>query len=154
MMTSLQFKPFNYFWIYIAMISSRINQNRYGLMINITFYLDHVGLVGYLSIVQGCINPWHALSHIVHYICFMNFMHIPHLISLVRKIFVLMFSFTSPTPYAMLSWNFTHKLCHFMFTLCWVSLLICLRYVLNEAFLESFLPLIHLFSLFIIPGFL
>ena len=72
MLTFLQFEPFNYLCIYITMTSSKINQNSYGMIINLTFYLNHVGLVVCLYVFQGCINPWHDFSHIIHYISFLN----------------------------------------------------------------------------------
>jgi hypothetical protein len=99
---SLQFKSFNQIRIYIAMTSSLINQNSYGMIINLTFHLNHVGLIFYFPIVQGCISPWHSSTHIFHYIKLLDVMYSPHPLSLVRTIFVHVVSFTSPTLYGLL----------------------------------------------------
>jgi hypothetical protein len=137
------------------MTSSRINPNSDGIIINLTLYLNHVGLVVYLSIVQGYINPWHDPAHIIHCIIFQYVMHIPHSISHVRKICIQIVSFTSPTLYRSLSWHPPQGTCHFMFNLCWsFPLPICLKYFLDERRIESFISLIHLASLLIMLGIL
>jgi hypothetical protein len=97
MLTFLQFKYFNYIWIYIAMTSSKINQNIYGMIINISFHLNNVGLTIFVSICQGYVDPLHAPTHVLYCLLLLDSMHNPHLISSVRKIFVHVIFLTSST---------------------------------------------------------
>jgi hypothetical protein len=136
------------------MPSSIINQSSYGLSINLTFYFNHVGLIICLSIVQGCIVPWHASTHVPYFLLFLNVMHSPHLISLVRTIFIHVISFTSLTLYGLFSWPISQGIYHFFITLRWFPLLMCLRTITNERWLKSFLPLIHISFHLVIPGLL
>jgi hypothetical protein len=154
MLTSLQFKSVNQIRIYIAMTSPIIYPNKYRMIINITFHFNHVGLIVCLSIIQGCLYPLHTLAHVFHYIHILKFVDDPHPFSLVRTIFIHVFSFTSPTLYELLSWPLPHGIYHLRFILCWIPLLMCLGFVPKEIYLRSFLPLIHLAFLLIVPRFL
>ena len=45
MLTSLQVKYFNNVSIFVTMDSSRINQDCYGLVVDLTFHFDHGELI-------------------------------------------------------------------------------------------------------------
>ena len=132
------------------MTSSIINQNSYGMIINLTFHFNYVGLIVCLSIVEGCIDPCYAFAHVLYYLL-LDTMHSPHLISSVRTIFIHVISLTSQTLYALLFWPLSKGICHFLITLRWFPLLICLRSIPYERWFEYFLPLIHVYFLLVIP---
>ena len=124
------------------------------MIINLTFHFNHVGLIVYLPIVQGCIDPWHGSTHILYCLLFIDVMCSLHFISLVRTIFIHVISFTSPTLYGMLSWPLSQGICHFLITLRWFPLLMCLISIPYERWLEPFLPIIHIVFLLVILGLL
>jgi hypothetical protein len=134
------------------MARSIINQNSYGLIINLTSHFNHVGLIVFLSTVEGFINPWNAPPHVFHYIIFLKVMPIHHPISFMGTIYIHVVSFTSPILYGLLSWPFTQGISHIGLILCSLPLPICLRIIPEERCLESFLPLIHISFLFVIPN--
>jgi hypothetical protein len=126
------------------MTISIINQNSYGMIINLTFQINHAGLIVCLSIVQDCIDHWHAYSHVLYCLLLLGSMHNLHFISPMRTIFIHVISFTSPKLDGLLSWPLSQGIYHFLITLIWFPLLVCLRSIPYERWLESFLPLIHL----------
>jgi len=122
------------------------------MIINITFHFDHVGSIVCLSIFQGCIDPRHDFSHFLYCLLLLDAMYNIHIISLVRTIFIHVIFLTYPKIYGMIPWPISQGLHHFLITLRWLPLLICLRSISDKMWLESFLPLIHISFLIVIPS--
>ena len=118
------------------------------MVVDHTFHFNHVRLIFNLLVVQGYIDPWHCIAHVLHCFSLLNIVDNSYFIIYVGEISVPMVSFTTPTLHRCMSWHFPT---HFSLPgICkrWLFL----RTVSEKGWLSSLLPLIHIEFIFVFPG--
>ena len=109
MFISFKVTTFNNPWSHITMVVFGINQNRNGLLSNLTFKFNHNILVSFLLAFQCYINMRGFFGHIFHYIHFLYIVRTPQIsLVLLKKYKFVIFS-TSPT----LDWSTWLLFCHY-----------------------------------------
>jgi hypothetical protein len=120
------------------------------LVVDHTIHFNHVGLILFLLVVQGCIDPWHISSHVLHYFNLLYIVNKPSFFTSVRTISEPMIPITTPTLNRWLPWPLTPYINCSGFFRCFMLLWI----ISEEWWLISLLPLIHLEFIFVFPSLL
>jgi hypothetical protein len=118
------------------------------MVIDHTFYFNHVRLKFRIIVVQGRIDPWYSTSHILHCFSLLNIIDISHFSIFVWTIYVLMVSLIAPTLNGHLYWPLFPYFSHSWLSKCWLSL----RTISEKWRFVSLLPLLFLKLLLVIPS--
>jgi hypothetical protein len=132
------------------MTISRVNLNSNRLVVNLTFYLDHVQLELILLVIQHCVNLRYTSTHILNCRNLSYIVLSPLFFTSSRTISKHMISTTIPTLNRLLPWSLSHYFQQFGILESCMSL----RIISEKWCLSSLLPLFHLTFCLVFPSLL